>query len=97
MGIVPVDPAPMVWVVGAWPRPKSMRRVLRTDGVLPTEITDAGGRPADLRATVASANVDRLPNGQEPVGDDSERPALTGSADLAQRSRSVRGMGRPRW
>lgn len=24
-----------IWVVGAWPRPKSMRRVLRCDGVLP--------------------------------------------------------------
>ena len=24
-----------IWVVGAWPRPKSMRRVLRCDGVIP--------------------------------------------------------------
>jgi alkanesulfonate monooxygenase SsuD/methylene tetrahydromethanopterin reductase-like flavin-dependent oxidoreductase (luciferase family) len=24
-----------IWIVGAWPRPKSMRRVLRCDGVLP--------------------------------------------------------------
>src|SRR5215216_1241840 len=24
-----------IWVVGAWPRPKSMRRVLRCDGLLP--------------------------------------------------------------
>jgi hypothetical protein len=24
-----------IWVVGAWPRPKSMRRVLRCDGILP--------------------------------------------------------------
>lgn len=29
-----------IWVVGAWPRPKSMRRVLRCDGVIPqTTIT----------------------------------------------------------
>ena len=24
-----------IWVVGAWPRPKSMRRVLRCDGIIP--------------------------------------------------------------
>jgi alkanesulfonate monooxygenase SsuD/methylene tetrahydromethanopterin reductase-like flavin-dependent oxidoreductase (luciferase family) len=24
-----------IWIVGAWPRPKSMRRVLRCDGILP--------------------------------------------------------------
>ena len=24
-----------VWVVGVWPRPKSMRRVLRCDGIIP--------------------------------------------------------------
>ena len=24
-----------IWVVGVWPRPKSMRRVLRCDGVVP--------------------------------------------------------------
>jgi alkanesulfonate monooxygenase SsuD/methylene tetrahydromethanopterin reductase-like flavin-dependent oxidoreductase (luciferase family) len=28
------EPIP-IWVVGVWPRPKSMRRVLRCDGVLP--------------------------------------------------------------
>jgi len=34
-----------IWVVGAWPRPKSMRRVIRYDGILPEGIA----RPADLR------------------------------------------------
>jgi alkanesulfonate monooxygenase SsuD/methylene tetrahydromethanopterin reductase-like flavin-dependent oxidoreductase (luciferase family) len=29
------QPRVPIWVVGAWPRPKSMRRVLRCDGILP--------------------------------------------------------------
>lgn len=36
-----------LWVVGAWPRPKSMRRALKCDGVLPTKL-DSGGQPATL-------------------------------------------------
>ena len=43
-----------IWVVGAWPRMKSMRRVLRYDGLLPNKI-DAMGKheqvaPDDVRA-----------------------------------------------
>ncbi len=49
-----------IWVVGAWPRPKSMRRALKYDGLLPM-VFDAEGRPkqaapADviqMRATIA--------------------------------------------
>ena len=33
-----------IWVVGAWPRPKSMRRVLRCDGILPTTVAEDGTR-----------------------------------------------------
>ncbi|MGI8549610.1 MAG: LLM class flavin-dependent oxidoreductase [Dehalococcoidia bacterium] len=42
-----------IWVVGAWPRPKSMRRVLRCDGVLPATMDKRGFRettPDDIRA-----------------------------------------------
>jgi hypothetical protein len=43
-----------VWVVGAWPRPKSMQRVLRWDGLLPARMNDDGSfadvTPADLQA-----------------------------------------------
>jgi alkanesulfonate monooxygenase SsuD/methylene tetrahydromethanopterin reductase-like flavin-dependent oxidoreductase (luciferase family) len=45
-----------IWVVGAWPRPKSMRRVLRCDGVLPNFIDAEGFRPlkpADVRDIAA--------------------------------------------
>lgn len=43
-----------IWVVGAWPRAKSMQRVLRYDGLLPNKL-DQDGRlaeiaPADIRA-----------------------------------------------
>jgi alkanesulfonate monooxygenase SsuD/methylene tetrahydromethanopterin reductase-like flavin-dependent oxidoreductase (luciferase family) len=46
----PVQPSIPVWVVGAWPRPKSMRRALRCDGLIP-EYTPAfrEGTPEDLR------------------------------------------------
>ncbi len=35
-----------IWVVGAWPRQKSMQRVLRYDGLLPMTIGDEGARQA---------------------------------------------------
>jgi alkanesulfonate monooxygenase SsuD/methylene tetrahydromethanopterin reductase-like flavin-dependent oxidoreductase (luciferase family) len=47
-----------IWVVGAWPRPKSMRRALRCDGVLPVRL-DPGAtgfpetKPNDVAETVA--------------------------------------------
>jgi hypothetical protein len=42
-----------VWVVAAWPRPKSMRRALRCDGLLPVRMDGGefrGITPADVRA-----------------------------------------------
>ena len=42
-----------IWVVGAWPRSKSMRRVLRCDGLLPLVLDDNGMRtttPDDIHA-----------------------------------------------
>src|SRR5437763_10779934 len=42
-----------IWVVGAWPRMKPMRRVLRYDGVLPMKMNDDGSfaqmTPANIR------------------------------------------------
>ncbi len=37
-----------IWVVGAWPRPKSMARVLKYDGILPTVMDANGPRQANL-------------------------------------------------
>ena len=46
-----------IWVVGAWPREKSMRRVLRYDGLLPSVIGADGAAgqagPQDVRAARA--------------------------------------------
>jgi len=43
-----------IWVVGAWPRMKSMQRVLRYDGLLPNKLNEDGSlaeiTPADIRA-----------------------------------------------
>ncbi|HBE29163.1 MAG TPA: LLM class flavin-dependent oxidoreductase [Ktedonobacter sp.] len=43
-----------IWVVGAWPRRKSLRRALQWDGILPTKMLDNGSfaemTPADIQA-----------------------------------------------
>ncbi len=57
-----------IWVVGAWPRKKSMQRVLRYDGLLPARMTPDGGfvevTPADLeemRAFIAEQRTATTP------------------------------------
>lgn len=73
-----------IWVVGAWPRMKSMRRVLQCDGVLPVKMNDDGSMadftPDDLRAVRAfiaehradSSGFDIVMEGETP-GDDPQR------------------------
>ncbi len=55
--VAPVQkPRPPIWVVGAWPRPKSMRRVLRCDGLIPVAMEGNGFRettPEDITAMIA--------------------------------------------
>lgn len=52
-----------IWVVGAWPRPKSMQRVLRCDGLLPAKLDDEGNfvdiTPDDIRAMHAFVRENR--------------------------------------
>jgi hypothetical protein len=53
LGIPARRPRLPIWVVGAWPRPKSMRRVLRCDGIVPDCVDEHGRRdvtPDDIRA-----------------------------------------------
>ena len=53
--VAPVQ-RPPIWVVGAWPRPQSMRRVLRCDGLLPVVMDGDGFRetqPQDITAMLA--------------------------------------------
>jgi hypothetical protein len=51
------------WVVGAWPRMKSMQRVIRWDGLLPTKMDDQGQHspltPDDIRAMKAYCDAHR--------------------------------------
>jgi len=52
-----------IWVVGAWPRMKSMRRVLRYDGLLPNKLNAAGKHepvtPEDIREMKAFVDANR--------------------------------------
>ena len=56
-----------IWCVGAWPRPKSMRRILRCDGLLPVTMGPEGAGPDNtpdgIREMVAwlDANGGRRP------------------------------------
>lgn len=75
-----------IWVAGAWPREKSMRRVLRYDGLLPNKLDDNGAQtnitPDDIRAMKAyidehrtlSAPFDIVCEGETP-GDQPEQAA----------------------
>ena len=40
-------PRPPIWVVGAWPRPKSMSRAVQYDGLLPNKI-NPDGTPGEI-------------------------------------------------
>ena len=53
-----------IWVVGVWPRPKSMRRVLRCDGIIPQyDLGGRAGEPDDARAVRDVADRARRPAG----------------------------------
>lgn len=47
-------PGPPIWVVGAWPRPRSMARALRHDGILPYPL-NADGTAGELSPEVIAA------------------------------------------
>ncbi len=73
----PIQDQIPIWVVGVWPRMKSMRRVLRCDGVVP-QFTEGGhrGSPDQIRAMRewladqgARAGLDVIAEGQTPADD----------------------------
>lgn len=77
----PVQERIPIWVVAAWPRPKSMRRVLRCDGVLPQypEDRDTPDELRNLRAWLAdhgSPTVDVIAEGETPADDPAAASAL---------------------
>jgi alkanesulfonate monooxygenase SsuD/methylene tetrahydromethanopterin reductase-like flavin-dependent oxidoreductase (luciferase family) len=73
----PVQERIPIWVVGVWPRPRSMRRVLRCDGVIPQyQLDDREAVPDDARAVRAwlsehgaRPELDVISEGETPTGD----------------------------
>jgi alkanesulfonate monooxygenase SsuD/methylene tetrahydromethanopterin reductase-like flavin-dependent oxidoreductase (luciferase family) len=73
-----------IWVVGAWPRPRSLRRALRCDGILPAVMDEDGEfretRPDDIAAMLAwlegegglRPGFDVVMEGETPAGDPAE-------------------------
>jgi alkanesulfonate monooxygenase SsuD/methylene tetrahydromethanopterin reductase-like flavin-dependent oxidoreductase (luciferase family) len=61
-----------IWVVGAWPRPRSMRRVARWDGWLPAHMPKGAG-DVELRPEVLAEGLDWI----------RERRAALGLAEAA--------------
>jgi alkanesulfonate monooxygenase SsuD/methylene tetrahydromethanopterin reductase-like flavin-dependent oxidoreductase (luciferase family) len=73
----PVQARIPIWVVGVWPRPKSMRRVLRCDGIVPQyEVDGRDPGPDDARAVRrwltengAAPGFDIVAQGETPAAD----------------------------
>lgn len=72
----PVQDRIPIWVVGVWPRPKSMRRVLRCDGILPQyDVGDRNASPDDARGVRAwlvehgAGDIDMTSEGETPADD----------------------------
>jgi alkanesulfonate monooxygenase SsuD/methylene tetrahydromethanopterin reductase-like flavin-dependent oxidoreductase (luciferase family) len=51
------EPRPPIWVVGAWPRPRSMRRAARWDGWLPAHVPKDGSGHEELTPELLRAGV----------------------------------------
>jgi alkanesulfonate monooxygenase SsuD/methylene tetrahydromethanopterin reductase-like flavin-dependent oxidoreductase (luciferase family) len=51
-------PRPPIWVMGAWPRPRSMRRAARWDGWLPAFIPKDGSGQEALTPELLRAGID---------------------------------------
>jgi hypothetical protein len=94
-----------VWVVGAWPRMKSMQRALRWDGILPNKFsadgqnlandgssTAGGMTPTDIREMKAFIDEKRSQIGIEPGARPYEIVVGGGTprADLAQEADTIR-------
>jgi len=73
----PVQQPIPVWVVGVWPRPKSMRRVLRCGGIIPQyQLEGRAAGPDDARAVRAwlaahgaTPGLDIVAEGETPADD----------------------------
>ncbi|HEV2372309.1 MAG TPA: LLM class flavin-dependent oxidoreductase [Streptosporangiaceae bacterium] len=75
------DPIPL-WVVGVWPRPKSLRRTLRCDGMIAQYQLDGEPGPADAKAVRewltdhgAKPGMDLTTEGETPASDPAKAAA----------------------
>ncbi|GLY31883.1 LLM class flavin-dependent oxidoreductase [Kineosporia sp. NBRC 101731] len=76
-GLRPVQPSIPIWAVGAWPRPRSMARILRCDGVIPEYYRGDGqeAAPDDQRELIAwlaergRTDLDVVHEGETPADD----------------------------
>jgi alkanesulfonate monooxygenase SsuD/methylene tetrahydromethanopterin reductase-like flavin-dependent oxidoreductase (luciferase family) len=79
-----------LWVVGVWPRPKSLRRALRCDGVIPQYQLDGRTEgPDDARALRtwlaghgAGPGFDIVADGETPAGDPAAAAAVVGPGPM---------------
>jgi alkanesulfonate monooxygenase SsuD/methylene tetrahydromethanopterin reductase-like flavin-dependent oxidoreductase (luciferase family) len=69
----PVQDRIPIWVVGVWPAPKSMRRVLRCDGIIP-QYAGSDPRPQDAAAVRGWLTEHGLPGSFDIIAD-GETPA----------------------
>jgi len=77
----PVQERIPIWVVGVWPRPRSMRRVLRCDGIIPQYSGEGGPTQLrELREWLGQRGVgesfDVLSEGETPSGDADQANAI---------------------
>ena len=83
----PVQDRIPIWVVGAWPAPKSMRRALRCDGLIPQyQHIDGNPGPENARAVASWLADQGVPPGFDLIAD-GETPA----ADPEAAARMVAG------
>jgi hypothetical protein len=83
-GAQPVQQPIPIWVVGVWPRPRSMRRALRCQGVIPQyQLDDRAATPEDLRALRAWLEDEGAPPGFDVIAE-GETPAGNPEAAAAQ-------------
>ena len=78
----PVQERIPIWVVAVWPRPKSMRRVLRCDGMIPQFADEKAAGPDAARAARdwlakhgAGPGLDMIAEGETPADDPSAAAA----------------------
>jgi Luciferase-like monooxygenase len=87
----PVQDRIPIWVVGVWPAPKSMRRVLRCEGIIPqSSDSNRDLRPSDAAAVRAwlteqglPADFDMIVDGETPGEDPAAALTTTAAWDAA--------------